>query len=78
MLWKLATCVGTNLGRDRLTVARLQYVLTVACKFHRSEFLDKMSRKGGACPRSATIIVLMLPTYVPPLAGKLVPRFLFR
>jgi hypothetical protein len=28
--------------------------------------------------RSATIIVLMLPTYVPPLAGKLVPRFVFR
>ena len=44
-----------------------------------SQFLDKLSRKGGAGPRAQlTIIVLMLPTYVPPLAGKLVPRFVFR
>jgi hypothetical protein len=37
-----------------------------------------VQKKRRWSARSATIIVLMLPTYVPPLAEKLVPRFVFR
>ena len=39
---------------------------------------QNVQKRRRLLARSATIIVLMLPTYVPPLAGKLVPRFVFR